>query len=193
MHRKHSTRVLAFVLYIALTSSANAVELIANGSFETDDFTNWTVEGELNTLFEVTDFWGHSGTHSVIFADVEADNDRISQVAPTTSGQQYSLSFWVNNGSDGNLGVGGDGLTVFWEGASVLAISPLPAQMNTWLNYTLNVTATSNGSEVKFHGFDAPFAIYLDDVSLVAVPEPNTLLLVAVGIVGLAARSRRRA
>jgi hypothetical protein len=192
MLRTTSTRLLVFAFCLVLTGSAKGVELINNGSFETDDFTGWTVEGMPGTLFEVTDFWGHAGTHSVVFAGLESHNDRISQIAPTASGKQYVLDFWVNNGSDGNLGVGEDGLAVFWEGAAAFNISPLPAQLNTWLNYTLNVTATSNGSELKFHGFDAPFAIYLDDISLTAVPEPNALLLLAVGITGVAMRARRR-
>ena len=193
MLRTTSTFLLVFALGVSLTTSAKGAELISNGGFETDDFTGWTVEGIPSNLFEVTDFWGHTGTHSAVFAGLEGDNDRISQVAPMTSGQQYVLDFWVNNGSDGNHGVGGDGLAVFWEGAPALNISPFPAQVNTWLNYTLNVTATSNGSELKFHGFDAPFAIYLDDISLVAMmPEPNALLLLAVGMTGVAMRSRCR-
>lgn len=187
------TRYLcSLAVCVVLTASAQGVELVNNGSFETGTFAGWTTIGLESNLFQVTSFQGHDGTHSVVFAALDSDNTRITQNTPTAIGQQYVLDFWVNNGSDGNVGVGNDGLTVFWEGAEALDISPLPAQVNTWLNYTLYLTATSNGSQLEFQGFDVPLGIYLDDISLVAVPEPSTVVLLAVSAAGLTMRSGRR-
>jgi hypothetical protein len=41
-------------------------------------------------------------------------------------------------------------------------------------------------------GEDGQFEVGLDDVSLIAVPEPSTLGLIGLGLVGLGAMRRRR-
>jgi hypothetical protein len=190
----HTTLIrLAYSLAacVVCTAAAQGIELVSNGGFESGDFTGWTVEGPQSNLFQVDDFHGHTGAYSLLFAALESDNTRVSQVTPTALGQQYILDFWVWNTSDGNSGVGGDGLSIYWEGAPALDLQPVSAQVNTWLNYSLNVTATANGSELEFHGFDAPFVIYLDDVSLVAVPEPSAVLLLAMSAGSLFMRPRR--
>src|SRR6266404_3872321 len=43
------TMVAAMVLVVGISGAAHAVELVTNGSFETGDFTGWTLTG--NTGF----------------------------------------------------------------------------------------------------------------------------------------------
>ena len=180
MRIKPAALLSSLVLCLTFSSSAQGANLVSNGGFETGDFTDWTVQGNVSSLFNVSSFLPHTGTYSMFYAELESDDDRISQVLSTTIGQQYSLAFWTYNlGSpDDN-----DGLRVFWEGSLALELVPLGEPIGQWVEYTLLLTASSNGSELSLRGFDAPLAFYMDDVSVTVVPETNTLLLAGAGLI----------
>ena len=172
--------------WLSFATPTLAVNLVANGGFETGDFTSWTTEGTISNLFFVSDFTPHSGTYSVLFADIDTDSTQIYQSVTTTSGQQYTLDFWVYN-----LGVGENGLKVSWEGNLVLDSTPLEVPLEQWSLFSLPLSATNDGSELRFEGFDNPLGYYIDDISLTPVPEPSRFLLAAMGLVFLAIRRQR--
>jgi hypothetical protein len=70
-----------------------------------------------------------------------------------------------------------------------------PYQIFSWQTKTFSFTADSTLSTLRF--FDVSTSGLstdsgLDRVSIVAVPEPNTALLLGIGLSALAATSRRR-
>ena len=178
--------VSALTAWLMTAGSARA-ELVANGGFETGDFTGWTTQGVISNLFQVSTVFSHTGSHSVVLAGLEADDDEFYQTVPTTLGQQYALDFWVYN-----LGVGADGMHVEWEGNTAFNVKPLDVPLESWFQYTLPLTATANGSELRFGGFDVPLGFYIDDIRLTAVPEPSCLGLAALGLAGIGVVARRK-
>jgi hypothetical protein len=178
-----SQAFVVMVMWLTLITPSHAVNLVTNGGFETGDFSGWTLNGTPSTLFNVSTFQPHSGQYAMFIAEYEVDNDHISQIVSSVSGQQYALEFWLQN-----FGLGDDGLQVFWEGNLVLEQKPVLAPIDQWTKFTLPVAATTNGSELRLGGFDVPLAIYFDDISLTPIPEPSTLLLAMAGIAMTCAR-----
>src|SRR5262249_4573457 len=79
----------------------------------------------------------------------------LSQTLATTAGASYQLSFAFNN-----LGRSGE---VLWDGQDVLDIA---SGNSGWTLHTLNVTATSNSTELSFLAFGSSSTVGLDAVSV---------------------------
>lgn len=164
---------LAGLLSLAGSASAN---IVTNGGFETGSFQGWSLVGAPNQYFDVGgSFAAHSGSYGMFFADLQSANNAFYQTVPTSAGQTYELAFWVKDLTNGQ-----DTLHIDFEGQSVFNLSPVNQPELQWTPYLLQVTATQNGSELRISGYDAPGAIYVDDLSLTAVPEPATLTLAAI-------------
>src|SRR5580704_14001113 len=97
-------RISLAVALLALGTSvlAHAGNLVTNGSFETGDFTGWTVTGD-TTFVGVCDvstcpsgFAPQDGNFAAYFGPV-GDTATISQTIATTPGEEYSLSFYLAN------------------------------------------------------------------------------------------------
>ena len=122
----------------------------------------------------------------------------ISQTVATTAGQAYTLTY--------------DGAARDGETADVLEViltdatdsTPIVTQFPTisyqaFNLFTLNFTAPSASTEVQFlngaptSGPNAGETVDVSNVTMSAVPEPNTLWLVALGGLGLLLIGRTRA
>ena len=169
-----------------------AANLLANGSFETGDFSGWTVGGvgisdvipggiipgydtaEDGSLFLYTVFEqpGQSQTFSQTFAD--------------TPGQVYNVTFWLFDGAFEST----DTFSASLDGTTALSIAPGAFD---WTRHGFTFTGTGSDTvEFALGSFDIGWAF--DNASVTAAPEPAAWAMMLVGFAGLGAtlRSRRK-
>jgi len=197
-------------------------ESITNGSFETPvvpvgSFTNfgsgstgitgWTVVGATGGVSIVSGSFSQNGIsfpaeNGVQWLDLTGNgtnsNEGVQQTFATTSGTQYTLSFWVGNvnnpggifgtASTVDVLLGGSGGTLLL--AATNANTTTGTQ--TWEQFTTTFTATGSTSTLDFLNADpgTDNSNGLDNVSVnqsgqSPVPEPGTLSLLGIGAFGL--------
>jgi PEP-CTERM motif-containing protein len=189
--------LLAFVAALLVLSAPMAFgqNLLANGSFETGDFSGWTTTGNFE-FSGVTNqpFYVYSGAQDGSFYSYwgpVGDLGGITQSFSDTAGAQYTFSFWLNAVGDDPSEV-----QVLWNG-DVLLDQRDPNTGNLWQEFSYQVTGTGNDS-VTFLFRDDPAYIALDNVSVEqsggggTVPEPSSFLLMGSGVLGLAGVIRRK-
>jgi hypothetical protein len=150
--------------------SSGGQNLVVNGSFESGNYTGWTLGGNYKPLsygdqtFIVTA--AESGKYAAALGSVTADGT-LSQDVQTTAGQQYTVSFWLANQSGGP-----NDFTVTWNGQTLLALANKSAQGYTQYSYT--ATGTAGTSHLEFDARQDPSYWSLDNVSVVAVGQPQS-------------------
>jgi hypothetical protein len=106
----------------------------------------------------------HSGNWDAVFAGVcPGSYDAIQQTIPTSAGQPYQLSFWLDTGSNG---VTRD-FQVYWNGALIYDNSATGTGVYT--QYSFVVIGTGSDT-LKFQAYDVEDFDDLDDVVLTALP-----------------------
>src|ERR1700722_5175712 len=87
---------------LAISSVSSKAQLL-NGSFETGDFTDWTLGGNTSTTFvESSGFDSYVPESGNFFAALGAVGslDYLSQTVATTPGQTYVLAYFLaSNGT----------------------------------------------------------------------------------------------
>jgi hypothetical protein len=150
--------------------------ILQNGGFESGDFEGWTLVG--NTIidngrgnstvydaienaasgFEVV----HSGAYGAFLGDSQVAT--LSQTLATVAGQNYLLSFWLDNPASGSV----QQFLVKWNGATLYKNSDPPAL--AWTNLQFIVTAPGTNSMLQFGAENDPGYFGLDDVNVVPIP-----------------------
>jgi Carbohydrate binding domain len=187
MRRKLRWGVIALTLSVwsFVAAGAAKADQVVNGGFETGDFTGWNLSGNTDDTY-VLSFPVHSGYFAAGLSNDGTDGYLSQTISTLTVGQQYQLSYWLY--SDGYTP---NEFSVSFGGATLFSQTDIPYQPYT--EYTYLVTATSTSSELTFGFQDAPGYLYLDDVSLNAVPEPSTAISGGVGfLILIATISHRR-
>ena len=109
-----------------------------------------------------------SSTYAAGMGSVGSDGT-FSQTIATTPGQQYTLSFWLQNegGTPNNF-------TATWNGTSLLALTN--AAQSGYTEYTYTVTATGSTSTLMFAAEQKPSQWDLDNVSVTPVTPAITAI-----------------
>jgi len=179
---------------VAVNSApAAAQNLVQNGSFETGDYTGWTISGATNDDIVTT-----SGTfvynpedgnyYANLYTSVGGTAfSYVSQTISTNIDDSYQLTYYL--ASDGETP---SGFETIVGGTTLSDLTNIADQPYT--EYTFDFTATSTTTEIDFGSYYASSTsvngLALDNVSVVdttaasSVPEPLTTggTLVAVGM-----------
>jgi hypothetical protein len=191
MRSRHWVVMVALVLALGTMGPvAFAQNLLTNGSFETGDFTGWTLAG--NTGFTgvttVAGDFGYAAEDGDFFAYLGAvgSDTLLSQSFADVSGQNYTFSFWYDNNNGGTP----EDFSAYWDGIQLLSIIDDPGT-DGWVNYAFSETGTGSDG-IQFDVRNDPSYDALDNVSVSATPEPSSFLLMGSGLIGLAGAFRRR-
>jgi subtilase family serine protease len=134
--------------------------LISNGGFETGDFTDWNLSGNVTNMFVTgSPVFVYDGNYSASLGPI-GSLGYLFQIVPTVPGQAYLLSFWVQNANGGLPSE----FNVSWNGNIIYDQTNLPPF--DWTNLQFVVTATGSSSTLQFGFRNDPQFFGLDDVSL---------------------------
>ncbi len=173
------TAGLAQTLEFTLQAGQN---LVQNGGFETGDFSDWTLQG--------TDADNHaagsgsqpphpelvhSGSWGALLGEIGLPLAYVSQTLPTSAGQFYVLSFWVDSPYFGVADTPNEFLAE-WNvdtNSPTVLFDQVDMAPFDWTNMQFIVRATGDSTVLQFGARNDPQAFGLDDVSVVPISPPT--------------------
>ncbi len=209
-------KLTACAAMVAFSAGRAEAGLIINGSFEqpivpvgnftvfttgSTDVTGWTVVGPqvavVNTNYNTNGitFQSQDGNQwldlSGLFSNSTADG--VTQDVATVIGRPYELSFYVGSATDNNQFFASTVDLSINGGARMSFTNPIaPTDRLDWELFTVPFTATGATTNLTFFFGGEPNNNVgaLDNVSLAplasAVPEPSALVLLGIGVAGMA-------
>ena len=189
MNRLARTVLGGMVVTVGLAVGTAQANSVTNGSFESGDFTGWTLSG--NTGFTGVEcpgvgFAGPGDGACDAFLGPVGSNGTLSQVLTTLPGRLYSINFdFQPDGGQTSF------FSAVWDAQPALfSVTNAPASAYQVLHFT--ALATTATTSLTFSFRDDPGFLKLDSVA-VFVPEPGTMALLGIGVAGLWAGRRRKA
>ena len=210
----HSSYLKAlFVGSISACFCAANAQSFVNGNFETGNLSGWTVTPTSNGTTDVqdavqydidaggpltTNFAGHFAVAEVNF-DSTQQGILLTQYMTLSSGIQYTFDFdWAaqttgSNAEGGVFSLVVNGSAIVTQSAGNIGATPIVGHI------TALFTPTSTGSYVVGSSITRPWQSpgnlfqYVDNFNVSSpVPEPASLLVIALGAAGFAVRRRTR-
>lgn len=201
---------LAGLAFVALAPLASAApNLIVNGSFEansinfTGGFSTLAAGSNALTGWDITagsvdlinTYWNPSQGHYSLDLSGETDGT-ISQSFATVVGQTYKVSFDMAGNPDD-----GDKVKYLQVGLSNLPIYEFDTTGRShtnmgWTTKSFVFQAVTGQSTLHFTGLqESAYGVALDNISVSAVPEPESfaMLLAGLGLIGASVRRKRNA
>ena len=173
--------LICLVRFHAVT--VHAQNLVANGGFETGDFTGWTTNAgnSSGTVVNGPQLYGFFCAYfsEIIYEGDEGTEDQLYQTISTHPGTNYFFSFWANGERDSSLGANWGSLALLTNSIYYTGYSPLSPG---WVNFQFLVQATGPNTELTFSFRENPGAspppsiTYLDGVSVVALNNYNKVV-----------------
>lgn len=180
--------IASLVILLSVQQACDAVELIANGGFESGQLLPWYQNGNNgyppgSANWSVTTLQPRSGSFS---ATISINKPLRQDFAATPTSNITSATFWMRNTdrqeSAINIRYSDNSLTGF--------IARFTSTEWTLFDITSQLAANKSLIALEFYGNSGSVNdMYLDDVSILAVPEPSSL--VALGLGSLIALKRR--
>jgi hypothetical protein len=183
MKKSMKVVISAFLGALSFISASANANLVTNGGFETGNFSGWALGG--NTGFiSLQGSAAHSGNFGFHAGPVGSDGT-LSQTLTTAAGATYELDFWLRN-DNGPV----NDFTATIDGNQALALTNSSSFSYTHVVY--DFVASSNSTVLQFAFRQDPSFWDLDDVAVNAVPEPATLGIFGLSLLGLGAVRRRK-
>jgi hypothetical protein len=153
--------------------------VVANGGFETKDFSDWILAGDDGSSNYVdnghyTGITAHSGSYFAVMLSPAGPLPTLSQTVAAFSGQPYTLSFWLENPNAFGGGTSPNQFAVSWNGTSLFNQVNVPT-ISSWTNFQFRVVSPGTSSTIQFAAVNLHGVFALDDVSLTPMPLPQFL------------------
>ena len=206
-------RYMPFVLlalFALVAAQAGATNLIQNGSFQTNDFSDWTVgttgNGTWGTGFPIVTTWPQGGMNAakgqvgeVNFTGLQ-EGGTLTQTFQSTGGAATESLSWDVMSPGGNAD-GGE-FTMILNGVQIAQFDSGSVNANQLYTGTLTASAGlvngTNTLEIEvtrrfISTGGTPYQWVTGvDVEGNGVPEPGSLVLMGSGVLGLAGVLRRK-
>ena len=206
------TSLLLLVAILLFAAQAGATNLIQNGSFQTNDFTDWTIgttsNGTWGSGYPVVAGWPLGGMNAAqgevgeVNFDQTQQGGTLTQTFASAGGAATESLLWAATDPFGGNADGGE-FTMFLNGVEIAQFDTGAITQGQTLNGTLSasvplVAGTNTLEIVVSRSFTAappnstPFQ-YVTGVDVEGtVPEPSSILLLGIGALGLAGVLRRK-
>jgi hypothetical protein len=185
-------------LATVLASTPASAGFIGNGSFETGDFTDWTLAAAAGSTLAEADaldfvypniappYVAEQGNDFAMLGDSFGSGATLTQTITAAAGQGLLLTYYLS--SDGYTG---NSFSVTWNGVVIPGSAVTNYTSTAYTEYQFWVTTVGATDTLQFTAEDGDGFLMLDNVQL-NVPEPASLAMFGTGLLAAAFLRRHR-